>query len=51
MTYKEAVLAVFKGEDPKQIVWQPRIENWYDIHKRRGTLPQEICRHESPGTI
>lgn len=43
MTYKEAVLAVFKGENPRQIVWQPRIENWYDVHKRRGTLPKKYA--------
>ncbi len=41
MTFKDAVVAVFEGEDPKQVVWQPRIENWYDVNKRRGTLPKK----------
>jgi len=41
MTFKQAVLAAFRGEDPKQVVWQPRIENWYDVNKRKGTLPEK----------
>ena len=41
MTFKEAALKVFEGKDPGQIVWQPRIENWYDVNKRKGTLPEK----------
>jgi len=41
MTFKDAVMATFRGENPKQVVWQPRIENWYDVNKRKGTLPKK----------
>ncbi len=35
------ILAVFRGEDPKGVVWQPRLEFWYAVNKRRGTLPEK----------
>lgn len=41
MNFKENVLKVFRGEEPDQVVWQPRIENWYDVQKRQGTLPEK----------
>jgi len=41
MNFREAVLEIFKGNDPGQIVWQPRIENWYDVNKRQGTMPEK----------
>lgn len=36
---REAILSVFKKKRSKEIVWQPRIENWYDVNKRCDTLP------------
>lgn len=39
MTNKECILSIFRGEDPGKVVWQPRIENWYDVNKVQGTLP------------
>lgn len=41
MNFREAVLEIFKGNDPGQVVWQPRIENWYDVNKRQGTMPEK----------
>lgn len=41
MNFREAVLEIFKGDDPGQVVWQPRIENWYDVNKRQGTMPEK----------
>ncbi len=41
-TRKELILSVFKGEEPSQVVWQPRIENWYDVNKNNGSLPDRF---------
>lgn len=38
--FDRMILAVFRGEDPKGVVWQPRIEHWYRVNKMRGTLPK-----------
>jgi hypothetical protein len=39
---REVNLAVFQGEDPKGVLWQPRLEYWYDVNKKRGTLPEHL---------
>jgi len=41
MTNKERILATFKGKKVDRIVWQPRIEHWYNVNRARGTLPEE----------
>ncbi|MBC8448044.1 MAG: hypothetical protein H8D78_09855 [Chloroflexi bacterium] len=38
----EMNLAVFRGEDPGRVLWQPRLEYWYDVNKKRGTLPEQL---------
>lgn len=40
--WREMVQAVFRGEDPGGIVWQPRMEFWYEFNKKRGTLPDRL---------
>ena len=35
------ILAVFEGKRSDKIVWQPRIDHWYDVNKKLGTLPAE----------
>jgi hypothetical protein len=35
-------LAVFRGHDPGGILWQPRLEFWYAVNKKRGTLPPHL---------
>jgi len=42
MTHKEANLRVFTGEPLERVFHQPRFEPWCDLHKQRGTLPDEI---------
>jgi uroporphyrinogen-III decarboxylase len=32
-------LAIMAGRSPDRIPWIPRLQIWYDAHKRRGTLP------------
>jgi hypothetical protein len=34
-------MAVFEGKRSDKIVWQPRIDHWYDANKKLGTLPAE----------
>lgn len=38
--WREMILAVFRGEDPGGVVWQPRLEFWFLMNRHRGTLPQ-----------
>lgn len=39
MTPLERILAACEGRKPDRIVWQPRIDHWYDVNKKLGTLP------------
>lgn len=36
-------LAVFRGEDPGGVLWQPRLDYWYHVNKARGTLPDHLA--------
>jgi len=40
MTFRERTLAIFAHQQVDNIVYQPRIEHWYNVNKRSGTLPQ-----------
>jgi hypothetical protein len=35
-------LAIFRGQDPGGILWQPRLEYWYAVNRKRGTLPDPL---------
>jgi len=39
MTHKERMFAVLRGEPTDMIPWAPRLDLWYNAHKRAGTLP------------
>jgi len=39
MTHKERMLATLRGEPTDVIPWAPRLDLWYNAHKRAGTLP------------
>ncbi len=41
-TMREMFLAIFRGEDPGGVLWQPRLEFWYRVNKHRGTLPERL---------
>ncbi len=41
MTNIERILATFRKEKVDRIVWQPRIEHWYNVNKARKTLPEK----------
>lgn len=40
MTPKQSILSLFNGEEPGNVIWQPRIENWYNVNQAHGTLPE-----------
>jgi hypothetical protein len=48
LTPLERILATFEGRDLDKIVWQPRIDHWYDVNARLGTLPE---RYKGMGLI
>jgi hypothetical protein len=35
-------LAVFRGEAPERVLWQPRLEYWYEYNQAAGTLPAHL---------
>ena len=39
MTHKQSMLATIRGEPTDRIPWVPRLDLWYNAHKRAGTLP------------
>jgi hypothetical protein len=41
LTVLERILATFQGKKTERIVWQPRIDHWYDATKNMGTLPRK----------
>lgn len=48
MTGRERVLAMLRGEKPDRVPFCPNIGQWFDFHRHRGTLPEELqgCRDE-----
>jgi hypothetical protein len=40
--FSELNLSIFRGESPGALLWQPRLEYWYDINKKQGTLPDNL---------
>ena len=41
MTFRERIIATFKKERIDKVVWQPRLEHWYNVSCVRGTIPKE----------
>lgn len=40
--YAQIDLDIFRGKDPHLVLYQPRIEFWYDVNKKRGTLAPHL---------
>lgn len=36
-------VAIFRGEDPGGVLWQPRLEFWHAVNSKRGTLPPHLA--------
>ena len=41
MNHRERMLAALRGEPTDMIPWAPRLDLWYNAHKRADTLPRE----------
>lgn len=41
-SFSEEVWRTFQGTN-RNIVWQPRLEHWYNVNRVRGTLPPEYA--------
>jgi hypothetical protein len=41
-TFAQTNLDIFLGQNPGQVLWQPRLEFWYTVNKVRGTLPPHL---------
>jgi hypothetical protein len=42
MNFRDMNLAIFAGEDPGGVLWQPRLEFWYAVNQKRGALPEPL---------
>ena len=42
MNFREMFMRIFQNLDPGGVLWQPRIEFWYMVNKKRGTLPEHL---------
>jgi len=40
--YAQMHLDIFNGNDPGGVLWQPRLEFWYEVNRKRGTLPAQL---------
>ncbi len=40
--FREMELAIFAGRDPGGVLWQPRLDFWYAVNKKRDTLPEPL---------
>jgi hypothetical protein len=41
-SFAQMMAAIFKREDPGGVLWQPRLEFWYQVNAKRGTLPPHL---------
>jgi len=40
--YRHQVMDVYSGKDAGRVIWQPRLEFWYAVNKKRGALPAHL---------
>ncbi len=40
--YAQMNLDIFQGKDPGGVLWQPRLDFWYEVNKKRGMLPAHL---------
>ena len=43
MNFREEMHKIFRGDPTAKVLWQPRIEHWFGMNKRRGTLPEPFA--------
>jgi hypothetical protein len=42
INFNKINLSIFRGESQNTVLWQPRLEYWYNINKKQGTLPDHL---------
>ncbi|MCS7225058.1 MAG: hypothetical protein NZ959_10975 [Armatimonadetes bacterium] len=47
MTGKERIFAVLEGKVPDRVPFSPNIGQWFDYHKAKNTLPEELSDCET----
>ena len=40
--YGQMMLDIMAGNDPGGVLWQPRLEFWFQVNHKRGTLPPHL---------
>lgn len=43
MTFRERTLGIFRRESVDNIVFQPRLEHWYNVNRQNATLPERYA--------
>ncbi len=46
MTSRERILAVLRHQKPDRIPWVPNMDYWYEVNRRRDSLPKEFQEFE-----
>lgn len=46
INFRNEIRKVFKREKNNKIIWQPRLEHWYETNKEAGTLPEKYRNRE-----
>ena len=46
MNYKKRLLDTFMRKPNHELVWQPRLEYWYAVNKKRGSLPSKYKNYD-----
>ena len=41
--FRQMILDILEGKDPGGVIWQPGIDFWYEVNKKRGTLPPHLA--------
>ncbi len=42
MDFRAEARKIFQGDPNAKVVWQPRIEHWFNMNRKRGTLPEQF---------
>lgn len=45
--HREEMRKIFRGDPSAKVVWQPRIEHWFHMNRKAGTLPESLAGYET----
>ena len=46
MSFRDRILRVYRRGPDAPLVWQPRLEHWFHVNRREGTLPEKYRSSE-----